>query len=96
MNKIKGSDFIITGEGRTDKQTAFGKLPLRVCEAACELGIDCILLSGDIEPGLDTAAMGFCMAYRLCGEEISTQYAIDRAAQLLETKAYEITEKRLP
>ncbi|MBR5587000.1 MAG: glycerate kinase [Clostridia bacterium] len=44
--KIKGADLVITGEGATDRQTAFGKLPAGVGGIAKKCGVPCVLISG--------------------------------------------------
>lgn len=47
--QIKGADLVVTGEGRTDSQTAEGKLCCAVAEAAHKERIPVLLLSGAIE-----------------------------------------------
>lgn len=51
--KLAGADWVITGEGMSDAQTLYGKLPLYVAQAARRAGARCLLLSGSIgkEPG---------------------------------------------
>jgi glycerate kinase len=44
--KIKGCDLVITGEGRMDWQTAFGKTPSGVARVAKEQGIPVIAICG--------------------------------------------------
>ena len=46
---LRGADYLITGEGRSDAQTAFGKLPAVVAGIASEAGVPAILCSGAIE-----------------------------------------------
>lgn len=46
--KIKGADLVITGEGATDRQTAFGKLPAGVAGIANKFGVPCVLISGAV------------------------------------------------
>lgn len=41
-----GIDGVITGEGRTDAQTLFGKLPLKVASAAQKYGVPVLLVCG--------------------------------------------------
>ncbi len=48
---LAGTDLVITGEGLTDYQTAYGKAPVGVAEAACRLGIPVICLSGGLGRG---------------------------------------------
>lgn len=44
--RIKGCDLVITGEGRMDSQTVFGKAPAGVARIAVEEGIPVIAISG--------------------------------------------------
>lgn len=45
---IEGSDFLLTGEGRTDNQTAMGKAPLAAAGLARKHNIPVIVLSGSV------------------------------------------------
>ena len=51
--KISASRLVVTGEGKTDGQTAFGKLPCRVGEMGRKCGVPVIVLSGSV---LESAA----------------------------------------
>ncbi len=44
------SDLVITGEGRIDAQTAFGKTALGVARRASAAGVRCIAVGGGVEP----------------------------------------------
>ena len=44
--RMKGCDLVITGEGRMDGQTIFGKTPSGVARVAKELGIPVIAICG--------------------------------------------------
>jgi len=46
--KLRGAHLVITGEGRTDYQTLFGKTPMGVAHAAMEQGIPVVIVSGSI------------------------------------------------
>ncbi len=48
--KLRGADLVITGEGRIDAQTAFGKTALGVARRAAAAGIPCIAVGGGVEP----------------------------------------------
>ena len=48
-NQIADADLVVTGEGRTDAQTAEGKLCCAVAQAAHRNGIPVLLLSGAVE-----------------------------------------------
>lgn len=46
--RLKGCDLVITGEGRMDGQTAYGKTPAGVARVAKKLGIPVIAICGSI------------------------------------------------
>lgn len=46
--QIKGADFIVTGEGKSDKQTLMGKVPMGILNRANKQGIPVHILSGAI------------------------------------------------
>jgi glycerate kinase len=55
--KLAGADLVITGEGRVDAQTAFGKTALGVARRARAAGVPCIAVGGGVEPeGIETLA----------------------------------------
>ena len=49
-DKVAGADLVLTGEGRIDAQTAFGKTALGVAKLAREAGVACIAIGGGVEP----------------------------------------------
>jgi glycerate kinase len=48
-NEIKKCDFVITGEGKTDAQTVFGKVPYGLLLLSEKYNKPCILISGSID-----------------------------------------------
>jgi glycerate kinase len=48
--KLAGADLVLTGEGRIDAQTAFGKTALGVARRAAAAGVPCIAVGGGTEP----------------------------------------------
>lgn len=48
MRHLKGADLVITGEGRVDFQTAFGKTPAGVAKAAKRLKVPVIAVGGGL------------------------------------------------
>ncbi|MEA4883616.1 MAG: glycerate kinase [Clostridia bacterium] len=46
--KMVGADLVITGEGRIDFQTLYGKTPMGVAEVAAELRIPVVVIAGSI------------------------------------------------
>jgi glycerate kinase len=47
---LAAADLVITGEGRIDAQTAFGKTALGVARLAQAAGVRCIAVGGGVEP----------------------------------------------
>jgi glycerate kinase len=51
--RVAGAALVITGEGRTDAQTAMGKAPMGVAAAAARHGVPVVCLSGGLGEGAD-------------------------------------------
>ena len=50
---MEGADYVITGEGRLDQQTAMGKGPVGVAKMGKSHGATTIALAGSIAPGAE-------------------------------------------
>lgn len=90
--QLANSDYVITGEGKTDAQTAYGKLPFRVCELAKTHNKPCFLVCGQLDGGVDIKELGFSEAYQLVGGEVTAKEAIADAAYYLTEKGKEIAK----
>ena len=87
-DKMLGADLVITGEGRIDYQTAFGKTPFGVAQLAKEKQIPIIALAGSLGEGYQTLyAKGFDGIFSIIDKPMSLQHAMYYAAQLLENAA---------
>ena len=51
--KVRDADLVVTGEGRTDAQTAMGKAPTGVAAAAKRHGVPVICVSGGLGEGAE-------------------------------------------
>lgn len=49
--KLGRANLVVTGEGRIDEQTAFGKTALGVARRASAAGVPCIAVGGGVTPG---------------------------------------------
>ena len=49
-DRLAHADLVITGEGRIDAQTAFGKTALGVARRAAAAGVPCVAVGGGVEP----------------------------------------------
>lgn len=56
---ITDSDYIITGEGKLDRQSLMGKVPIGILRAAQELSIPVIAIGGMVEQCPELAECGF-------------------------------------
>ncbi|MGN1329207.1 MAG: glycerate kinase [Eubacterium sp.] len=80
--KILQADLVITGEGKTDRQTLMGKLPYKISELCKKHGKKCYVISGKIEE----VKLGDKMI-SLTDCETSTEYAMANAEAVLTNKA---------
>jgi glycerate 2-kinase len=48
VEKMRGADLVITGEGKIDSQTVYGKTPIGVAKTAKKLNIPVIAIAGNI------------------------------------------------
>jgi glycerate kinase len=48
--KLAGADLVVTGEGRIDAQTAFGKTALGVAQRAAAARVPCLAVGGGVTP----------------------------------------------
>lgn len=74
---IAGSDLVITGEGRLDRQTVMGKAPSGVLRMAREQGIPCVAIGGAVEMCEELAESDFAAIFPI----ISAPMSLERAMQ---------------
>jgi len=79
------SDIIITGEGRTDYQTAqFGKAPSGVAKLGKRMGKPVLLISGALGEGYqELFNQGVIAAFSIANGPVSLQEAMENAYSLL-------------
>ena len=83
---VAGASFVITGEGRTDFQTAFGKAPVGVAQRAKHFGVPVFCLSGGLGDGADDVlAQGIDAVMSICDRPMSLEQCIDTAEALIES-----------
>lgn len=84
----ENADLCITGEGRTDGQSAQGKVLYGVTKLCTELGIPVIALSGSVGNGYEKMLeLGMKAIYVSKPEDKDTDYALTHARELLEAAA---------
>ena len=91
-DRMRGSDLVITAEGRLDGQSAFGKTIAGVAEVAAAQGIPVVALAGSVGPGAERIHdCGVSAVFCIADGPLTLQDAMDRAAQLLGRTAEAVT-----
>ncbi len=83
-DRVRRADLVVTGEGRLDRQTAFGKTTAGVARTAREAGKPVVALVGSIEGGsAGEAARPFDAVFALTPDFASPDDALSLPAELL-------------
>lgn len=88
--RVKSANLVITGEGKSDEQTLFGKCPSYVAKLAKKYQVPCILLSGSVVGEREALRELFTACFSITNEPLTLQECLDRAEQLLFTQAKEL------
>ena len=84
-SRLARADLVITGEGRIDAQTAFGKTALGVAKRAEAAGKPCIGVGGGVEPaGVDALAAVGAQAVPVWESPVALEVALAAGAAPLE------------
>ena len=89
--EAKNCDLIITGEGQSDAQTMFGKVPAGVAKIAKEEGKPIICISGALGLGHEQLYdLGFVGIFSIADRAMTFQQALASAPQKLEAATFSI------
>ncbi|TVY09413.1 glycerate kinase [Paenibacillus cremeus] len=77
--QIAEADWVLTGEGRSDGQTLFGKLPFHVAQVAKEAGKGAILISGGLGDGSEALNAHFAGCFSIVRGPASLQACMEEA-----------------
>lgn len=89
--KLAGCDLVITGEGRLDGQTVFGKAPAGVARVARRLGIPVIAICGSLGPDAGNArAAGITAFFSALEEPVAEADLPRRGPGMLERCAEQV------
>lgn len=91
--RVEGADLVITGEGRIDAQTAFGKTISGVLNHTKRVGdIPLVLFAGSVGDGADILYdHGATAIFSIAPGPISLDESVDRGAELLSRTAENVT-----
>ncbi|WLR51296.1 glycerate kinase [Bacillus tianshenii] len=80
--KLSGADFVITGEGRIDHQTIYGKTPIGVAKAAKKYQLPVICIAGSIGDGSEVVyEHGIDTLFSVVNRPGTLQGALDHAKE---------------
>jgi glycerate kinase len=98
-DRVRQADLVLTGEGRMDAQTAFGKTIAGVARVAAKHGVPVVALAGSVEPGAADALPGLVAALPILAGPMTLDeamdpstakrlvaYAAEQAIRLIETR----------
>ena len=93
-SRIAGADLIVTGEGRVDAQSAYGKLTQAVTHAARAAGIPTVVIAGGTAPGYEALLQqGVTEIEVSMPEGMSLADAMHNAEPLIEEAAARLATK---
>ena len=89
--QIKSCDLVITGEGQSDHQTMYGKVPAGIVKLANKYHKPTICMSGALGIGYtELYKLGFIGIYSIADRAMTFQQALEHAPEKLEEAAYSI------
>lgn len=85
---IQQADWVITGEGQSDYQTLYGKVPSYVAKLAKQYKVNTSLISGSLGEGYEQLYDSFISCHSITKGPISLDECMEKAGELLyyETK----------
>jgi len=88
---LKDADFVITGEGKIDDQTVFGKTPMGVAQIAQKQNVPTIILAGTVGQGIEQLYQyGIIAVFSIINRPLTLDEAIEGTQELLENTAEQI------
>lgn len=88
---IQACDLVITGEGQSDRQTIYGKVPVGVLEIANRYRKPTLCISGALGLGYqELYDLGFIGIFSIADRAMSFQQALDQAGEKMEAAVYTV------
>jgi len=89
--KVRGARLVLTGEGKFDAQSAFGKVPMGVAHRARALGVPVVVVAGSALPSAEILHREGVTAYfSILNQPMSLEDAMKHGAELVEYQVAEI------
>lgn len=81
--RLRGADLLLTGEGRLDRQTAYGKAVARVAAMAREEGVPVVVIAGSRGEGWEEVLAIVETVDAVVGDGVTMEDAVARPRELL-------------
>lgn len=82
---LKDADLVITGEGRIDEQSKYGKVPVGVAKRAKKYNIPVIAIVGSVGEGAyEVYSYGIDIIIDIINKPMTLEYAMENVVELLE------------
>ncbi len=91
--KLDGAMLVVTGEGKMDGQSVYGKATLEVAEAAKSVGVPCVALVGIAGDGAESMYEHGITRIVEIGKGLSAEESIKMAKELCYKAAHDIFEE---
>src|SRR5437773_1466355 len=91
LGRIAGADLVVTGEGRVDQQSGFGKLTGAVTAAARRAGVPVVAIAGSLGAGHETLGLD---AIGIASEDVPMTQAMREPLPLIERAAEKLLRAR--
>mgnify|MGYP001013375099 CR=1 FL=1 len=89
--KLLGAQLILTGEGKFDAQSAYGKVPMGVARRGKKHGVPVCVIAGSVLPGAKVLhGEGVSAYFSILNQPMSLQEAMTRGAELVEYQAAQV------
>jgi len=87
-DRLQNATLCITGEGRLDASSCYGKTAIGVARICQSLGIPCVALVGSVGPDAEAVyAEGITAWFNICDEPMPLEVAMRDAPRLLQSTA---------
>ena len=91
VDELIDADVVITGEGKVDSQTAFGKTPLGVAQLADSKDVPTIIVAGSVGKGIEVLYdFGVVSINSMLNSPMSLREAMENAGELLEASTEQV------
>ncbi|MFA8439102.1 glycerate kinase [Pueribacillus sp. YX66] len=80
---MKGAQWVITGEGKSDEQTMYGKVPVYIAKLAKEYNVKALLISGSLGKGYESLYEYFEACFSIINKPMPLEEAMNDAKELI-------------